>query len=118
MTHYLKEMPTSSYMANYNKTGSTAVASSGTHYTAPADLTGFSDAEIQFRQDLIKGDLIDVVYHDLNYSMEGWVKGEIVSIIGDPELKNLGDEAGNRVKRFDIKYKHHKGTKLLRADSR
>ena len=46
MNHFLKEMPTSSYMSNYNATGSTAASYGGTHFSAPADLSDFDENEI------------------------------------------------------------------------
>ena len=66
----------------------------------------------------MKGDYIDAIYHDMNYSIESWAKAEIYDIIGDTSCPHLGNEQGEKVKRFDIRFKHQVGSsKLYRADS-
>ena len=47
--------------------------------------------------------MVDVVKHDLGFSIESWSRGEIVDIFGTGAT-NLGDPDGSNVKRFNIKY--------------
>ena len=60
-----------------------------------------------------------MVKHDLNCSLESWSRGEITQVIGPEGGKNLGDESGYNIKKFDIKYWRDMGagSKIFRADS-
>ena len=76
--------------------------------------------EIDWRNSLGKGDVIDVVKHDLQCSLESWSRGEIIDVLHGTELgKNLGDGDGYNIKRFEIKYSRDAsaGTKLFPANS-
>ena len=65
-----------------------------------------------------KGDFIDVVKHDLGFSIESWAKGSIEDIYGNGST-NLGDESCDTVKKFNINYWKDAaaGSKIFRADS-
>ena len=62
--------------------------------------------------------MVDVVKHDLGFSVEAWSRGEVVGIIG-AGTANLGDASGDNVKKLNIKYVKDSGagSKLFRADS-
>lgn len=47
--------------------------------------------------------MVDVVKHDLGFSIESWSRGEIYMITGTADA-NLGDTNGDNVKKFHIKY--------------
>ena len=47
--------------------------------------------------------MVDVVKHDLAFSVECWSRGEVYMITG-PGEKNLGDENGDNVRKLHIKY--------------
>ena len=82
------------------------------------DLSEMTAEDIKWRNMLQKGDMIDVVKHDLGFSVESWARGEIVDIFGTG-AENLGDADGSNVKRFNIKYFKDvsSGQKIFRADS-
>ena len=67
---------------------------------------------------LAKGDMVDVVKHDLGFSQESWSRGEIVDVFGNGAT-NLGDADGFNVRRFNVKYYKDasSGMKMFRADS-
>lgn len=101
------------------QTGATH-GSTGNMSQQKADVGSFTAEDIEWRNNLMESDCIDVVKHDLSLSIEGWSRGEITSILGGVENgKNLGDESGNNVKRFSVKYFKDAaaGTKIFRADS-
>ena len=54
----------------------------------------------------------------MGVSVESWARGEITDIYGVGE-KNLGDENGDNVKKFSVKYEKDAvaGSKIFRADS-
>lgn len=63
--------------------------------------------------------MIDVIKHDLGFSIESWSRGEIVDVFGTGAT-NLGDPDGSNVKRFNVKYFKDvsAGQKIFRADSK
>ena len=82
-----------------------------------ADLSQFTQAEIEWRNGLAVGDEVDVVKHDLGFGVECWAKGKIFQITGTAAT-NLGDADGSNVKKFHVKYTRDLTTqsKTFRAD--
>ena len=104
--------------------GVTSTASSSnnttTRYIEPkADLSQFSQEDIEWRNSLQKGHIIDCVKTDLSFGVHCWSRGEITNLIGIGDHNNLGDENGNNVKKFIVKYLNESAytTKNFRADS-
>ena len=69
----------------------------------PADVSTFSQEDIDWRNNLSEGSFVDVVKHDMSMSVEGWARGEI-SIVSGSGSTNLGDANGDNIKRFSITY--------------
>ena len=114
--HYQKIMSSQQPASQASGTGVTSAGSSVAN-NAKADLSKLTKEDIEWRQGLVRGEHIDAVFHDLRFSLESWVKAEVGDVMGDIDKPNLGDEQGNNLKRFDVKYRDHEGTKLYRADS-
>ena len=90
-----------------------------TRYTeAKADLSTFTAEDIEWRNNLGRGDVIDCVKPDLGFGLFSWSKGEITGFIGAGE-NNLGDEKGDNVKKFSVKFLKDSSysSKVYRADS-
>lgn len=69
----------------------------------PADVSTFTQEDIDWRNNLVEGNFVDVVKHDMALSVEGWARGEI-SIVSGTGATNLGDANGDNIKRFSITY--------------
>lgn len=84
----------------------TAASSSSTttrYIEAPADLSQFTEEEIEWRNSLQRGDFLDCVKPDLSFGLNCWARGEITGFIG-AGAKNLGDEKGNNVRKLSVKF--------------
>ena len=101
--------------------GSSNTSTSGTttRYIEPkADLSQFTAEDIEWRNSLARGEMIDCIKHDTGFNLYSWGRGEITGFIG-AGTKNLGDEDGNNCKKFTVKiFKDSlNSTKIYRADS-
>ena len=68
------------------------------------DLWNISDDEKDWRNRLCQGVVLDAVISDEVNEIAGWVKAEVIDVIGDRDGTNLGDLTGENVKSIQIEY--------------
>ena len=68
------------------------------------DLWNISDDEKDWRNRLCQGVVLDAVISDEVNDIAGWVKAEVIDVIGNSGSTNLGDLTGDNVKSIQIEY--------------